>query len=206
MASMGWLKTCAMRKASGRLGSYFPRAKSETPWGGEKVPLDNSRYNEHIWGVAKGVQADIKQTKPFTSVEEEAFLAVQRTADLLSWRGADMLKQHGLSPAQYNTLRILRGAGPKGLACSEIGERMINRDPDITRMLDRLERRGLVQRSREQKDRRVITTRITTAGLALVNRLDQPMQEFHRRLLGGMGEKPLKSLVRLLEAVRGRLQ
>src|SRR5713226_6186305 len=118
--------------------------------------------------MARGIQAEIKQSKPFTSLEEEAFVALMRTADQLAWRGAEMLKQHGLSPTQYNALRILRGAGAKGLACSEIGERMINRDPDITRLVDRLERRGLVQRSRDKRDRRVITTRITGAGLELL--------------------------------------
>ncbi len=130
------------------------------------------------------------------------FVALARTADQLSWRGAEMLKQLGLSPTQYNALRILRGAGEKGLACSEIAERMINRDPDITRLIDRLERRGLVQRTREQKDRRVITTRITAAGLELLRRLDRPVEEFHRRLLGPLGERQLRSLIRLLELAR----
>jgi DNA-binding MarR family transcriptional regulator len=152
--------------------------------------------------MVRTLQAEIKQTKPFASLEEEAFLALQLTADRLSRRGAEFLKQHGLSPAQYNTLRILRGAGPSGLACSEIGERMINHDPDITRMLDRLERRGLVQRSREGNDRRVITTRITRTGLELLSTLDRPMEQLHRDLLGHLGENRLKSLLRLLEGIR----
>ena len=95
-------------------------------------------------------------------------VALQRTADRLHWRLSEMLKPHGLSPTQYNALRILRGAGDEGRSCSEIAERMINRDPDITRLVDRLERRGLVARSREGRDRRVITTRITPAGLELL--------------------------------------
>jgi len=152
--------------------------------------------------VTKSLQDEIKQTRPFSSLEEEACLALQLTADRLSRRGVEMLKQHGLSPAQYNTLRILRGAGAAGLACSEIGERMINRDPDITRMLDRLERRDLVQRSREQQDRRVITTRITPEALDLLKRLDRPMVDFNKELLGDLGESRLKSLIRLLDAVR----
>ena len=152
--------------------------------------------------MPRNLQAEIKQTKPFSSLEEEASLALQLTADRLSRRGAEFLKQRGLSPAQYNTLRILRGAGPTGLPCSEVGERMINRDPDITRMLDRLERRGLVQRRREGKDRRVITTRITPAGLQLVNRLDRPIQQLHRSLLGSLGESRLKSLLRVLDGIR----
>jgi MarR family transcriptional regulator, organic hydroperoxide resistance regulator len=156
--------------------------------------------------VDKGIQAEIKQTKPLNSLEEETSVALLRTADQLAWRGAEMFKQHGLSPTQYNALRILRGAGTKGLACSEIGERMINRDPDITRLIDRLERRGLVARSREQKDRRVITTRITDAGLDILKKLDRPVEEFHRQLLGPMGERRLRSLLRLLETVRRRAE
>jgi DNA-binding MarR family transcriptional regulator len=156
--------------------------------------------------VDKGIQAEIKQTKPLNSLEEETSVALLRTADQLAWRGAEMFKQHGLSPTQYNALRILRGAGTKGLACSEIGERMINRDPDITRLIDRLERRGLVARSREQKDRRVITTRITTEGLEILKKLDRPVEGFHRQLLGPLGERRLRSLLRLLEAVRRRTE
>jgi DNA-binding MarR family transcriptional regulator len=152
--------------------------------------------------VGKGIRAEIKQTKPFKTLEEEAFVALVRTADQLARRGAEMLKQHGLSPTQYNALRILRGAGEQGLACSEIGERMINHDPDITRLTDRLERRGLVLRSRERKDRRVITTRITSAGLELLRSLDRPVEEFNRQLLGPLGERQLRSLIRLLEAAR----
>ena len=97
--------------------------------------------------MGKGIQADIQQTRPFTSLEDEALVALQRTADRLQWRLSEMLKAHGLSPTQYNALRILRGAGEQGRACSEIAERMINRDPDITRLVDRLERRGLAVRA-----------------------------------------------------------
>jgi DNA-binding MarR family transcriptional regulator len=164
--------------------------------------LDNSRYNEYISSLGKGTKDAIKQAKPFGSLAEETFVVLLRTADQLAWRGAEVFKQHELSPTQYNALRILRGAGAKGLACSEIGERMINRDPDITRLIDRLERRGLVARSREQKDRRVITTRITTAGLEVLKKLDRPVEEFHRQLLGPLGQRRLRSLLRLLEAAR----
>jgi DNA-binding MarR family transcriptional regulator len=154
--------------------------------------------------VAKGIRAEIKQNKPFSSVEEEAYIALLRTADDLQWRVAEILKPHGLSPTQYNALRILRGAGEKGLPCSEIGERMINRDPDITRLVDRLERRGLVRRSREAKDRRVITTRITPEGLEVLQALDRPVEALHGRLLGHLDESRLQSLIRLLEDARGQ--
>jgi DNA-binding MarR family transcriptional regulator len=148
------------------------------------------------------MQAELKQSKPFSSLEEEAALALMRTADQVSGRGADMMKEFDVSPTQYNCLRILRGAGKLGLACSEIGERMINRDPDITRLIDRLEKRGLVERHRENRDRRVITTRITTAGLELLKKMDRPVDEFNRKLLGGLGEQQLRTLIRLLEEVR----
>lgn len=152
--------------------------------------------------VSKGIQAEIKQTRPFKTLEDEAVVALQRTADQLHGRFSDMLKPHGLSPTQYNALRILRGAGEGGRACREIAERMINRDPDITRLLDRLERRGFVVRSREGKDRRVIITHITTAGLKLLESLDRPIEEFNRSLLGHLTEPQLRSFIRLLGAAR----
>jgi len=152
----------------------------------------------------KGLQAEIRQTKPFDTLEDDAVVALQRTADQLGWEFSAMLKPHGLSPTQYNALRILRGAGSAGWACSEIAERMINRDPDVTRLLDRLERRGLVVRSREGKDRRVIIARITPAGATLLKSLDRPIEDFNRSLLGHLGEKGLRTLIKLLETARNR--
>jgi DNA-binding MarR family transcriptional regulator len=139
---------------------------------------------------------------PVRSLAEEAFVALLRTADQLQWRAAETFKRHGLSPTQYNALRILRGAGPEGLPCTEVGKRMINRDPDITRLLDRLERRGLIQRSRERKDRRVIKARITPAGLTLLKTMNREVEQFHRSLLGPLGEQRLQALIRLLEEAR----
>lgn len=152
--------------------------------------------------MAKGIQSELKQTKPFSSLAEEAFIALMRTADQLQWKGAELMKEFDVSPTQFNALRILRGAGRKGLACSEIGERMINRDSDITRLLDRLEKRGLAERCRETKDRRVIMARITSAGLDLLKKMDKPVEEFHRKLLGNLGEERLKWLLRLLLEAR----
>ncbi len=156
--------------------------------------------------MGKGIQADIQQTRPFTSLEDEALVALQRTADRLQWRLSEMLKAHGLSPTQYNALRILRGAGEQGRACSEIAERMINRDPDITRLVDRLERRGLAVRSREGHDRRVITTCITPAGLELLQTLDTPVEEFNRKMLSPLGEERLQTFIRLLEVIREQVE
>jgi DNA-binding MarR family transcriptional regulator len=152
--------------------------------------------------VAKSIQSEIQQSKPFNTLEEEALVSLQRTADQLHWSLSEMLKAHGLSPTQYNALRILRGAKDEGRACSEIAGRMINRDPDITRLIDRLERRGLVVRSREGRDRRVITTRITPAGLELLESLDGPIEDFNRKLMGPLGEQRLRTLIQLLDAAR----
>src|SRR3954467_12003071 len=116
-------------------------------------------------------------------LEEAAFLDLLRTTDILSRPLAQVLKAEELSANQYNVLRILRGS-PKGLTCNEIGNRMITRDPDITRLLDRLEKRNLVSRCRETKDRRVVLTRIAPEGIELLAALDEPVQNTHRELLG----------------------
>jgi DNA-binding MarR family transcriptional regulator len=166
--------------------------------------FDNYRYHDYLGEVAKSIQSEIQQTKPFNTLEEEALVSLQRTADRLHWRMSETLKAHELTPTQYNALRILRGARQEGRSCSEIAERMINRDPDITRLVDRLERRGLVARSREGRDRRVITTRITAAGLKLLGSLDRPVEDFNRQLLGPLGEQTLRTLIQLLDAVRAR--
>src|SRR6266566_7863061 len=130
--------------------------------------------------MPRGLQAELKQKIPFASREAEAYLSLLRTADALQTQVEARLKEFGLTGTQYNALRILRGAGPEGLACREIGERMITRDPDITRLLDRLEARGLLTRTRDQKDRRVITARITSEGRRLLEALDQPIAEIDR--------------------------
>ncbi len=124
-----------------------------------------------------------------------------RTADMLT-RGADwVLKDEDLSLTQYNVLRILRGA-PRGLPCGEIAGRMITRDPDVTRLLDRMEKRGLISRARESRDRRLVLARITPEGLKLVDRLDEPVQKIHRKQLGHMGKDRLRALAELLAAAR----
>ena len=150
------------------------------------------------------IRKEIRQKKPFRRVEDEAFVNLLRTVDALMQGVAATLKPSGLSPAQYNVLRILRGAGPDGLACREIGERMITKDPDITRLLDRLEERDLISRSRDRADRRVITTRITDKGLRILKELDKPIEELHVRQLGHLGEQRLRSLVTLLESARAK--
>jgi DNA-binding MarR family transcriptional regulator len=137
-------------------------------------------------------------------LEDRIFISLHKTADALGQEAEQLFKPHGLTGTQYNVLRILRGAEPDGLACSGIGERMISHDPDMTRLLDRMEKRGLIVRHRQTDDRRVIKTRITPAGLTLLKNLDQPVRELHRRQFGHLPAARLKTLAELLEEVRAR--
>ena len=148
------------------------------------------------------LQAEIQQTKPFAVIEEEATLNVVRTAEVLQRTVAEFLREFELSPVQYNVLRILRGAGVQGATCSQIGERLLTRDPDITRLLDRMEARSLIVRERSREDRRAIITRISEAGLALVNRIDQPLHAMNERKLGKFGRDALERLIAGLERMR----
>ena len=143
-------------------------------------------------------------TKPFASREEEVYLNIQHTAEALWWGVNETLKRADLTPTQYNVLRILRGAGEAGASCGEISERLVTKDSDITRLLDRLEARGLISRGREAKDRRRITARITEEGLRILAELDRPVAQCHRRQLSHLGEKRLAALSRLLDAARDR--
>jgi DNA-binding MarR family transcriptional regulator len=141
---------------------------------------------------------------PQAALEARVFVSLMRAADVLA-RGAEaLLKPYSISGTQYNLLRILRGAGEKGLACCEVGSRLISRDPDITRLLDRMEKRGLITRERQTEDRRVIMTRITQEGLACLKKLDNPISELHQRQLGHMKTARKKILAELLEEVNQR--
>jgi len=133
--------------------------------------------------------------------EEALFLDLLRTTDMLSRGLVRILKTEDLSATQYNVLRILRGTR-EGLPCGEIASRMITRDPDITRLLDRLERRELISRCRETRDRRMVMARITPEGLKLLGRLEEPVQEAHREQLGHLGRERLQALSELLYAAR----
>ena len=152
--------------------------------------------------MSGNLKREIQQEKPFVSLEEEAFLSLQRTASLLIQALGRELKGHDLTPSQYNTLRILRGAGLDALTCGEIGERLVSPGPDVTRLLDRLEQRGLVTRLRDAEDRRVVRARITPEGTALLAELDEPVDHTLRRLLGNLGPAKLRTLVELLEETR----
>jgi DNA-binding MarR family transcriptional regulator len=136
--------------------------------------------------------------------EEAVFLDLLRTTDMLARGLVTVLKSEDLSATQYNVLRILRGS-PDGLPCGEIAHRMITRDPDITRLLDRLEKRGLISRCRETKDRRMVMARITPDGLKVLGRLDEPVEEAHCTQLGHLGRERLRALTDLLHLSRSRL-
>lgn len=139
-------------------------------------------------------------------LEAEVYLTLQHVADLLLRPLEEMLKAAELSHTQYNVLRILRGAENNsesdGLPCGEIAARMITRDPDITRLLDRLETRGLVARSREKKDRRVVQARITPAGIQLLKKLDKPMDAMHRQQFAHLPAAHLRQLLGHLKEIR----
>src|SRR5713101_5636283 len=137
-------------------------------------------------------------------LEDRLFVALLKTADTLGQEAEQLLKAAGLTGAQYNVLRILRGAEPEGLACRGIGDRMISHDPDMTRLLDRMEKRGLITRERQIDDRRVVKTRITPQALSLLKTLDQPVHQLHKRQFRHMPAARLKILNRLLEEVRAR--
>lgn len=150
----------------------------------------------------KSLQAELKQTKPFKSPAEEALVSLQRTADRMLRKIAQFMKPWGISPTQYNVLRILRGAGPHGLCCGEISDRMITHDPDITRLLDRIEKLGWIERARSTRDRRVVQAKITKKGLELLKQMDKPIEEFTGETAAHMSEKNLRDLIQLLAELR----
>jgi DNA-binding MarR family transcriptional regulator len=168
----------------------------------QKKCLTDYPYKDYFILVMGKLRDEIKQTKPFGSLEDEAFLNVIRTAERFLWREAEFLKPYEITLSQYNVLRILRGAEPEGLICREISERMIARDPDVTKLLDRLEARGLVKRERQENDRRVIIVRVTPEGVKLVDEIDRPALKMTEELLGHLGERKLKTLIGLLEEAR----
>ena len=155
--------------------------------------------------MSPSLQAELRQGKPFASLEQEATLSIARTAALLDHAIAEGLKPHGLTPTQYNALRILRGSEPEGLCRNEVRDRLVARVPDATRLLERLEEMALVARAREGDDRRFVRARITGAGLDLLAGLDGEVEQLHRRHFGHLGARKLRALVDLLAETRERL-
>lgn len=154
--------------------------------------------------MASGLGAELKQTKPFESLEVEAALSIARTAAVFEHQAAQALKPYHLTLSQYNVLRILRGAGAEGLCRNEVGSRLVTQVPDVTRLLDRMEDTGLISRQRGSEDRRYVTTRITRKGLDLVGKLDQPINDLHQAQLGHVSKKTLRALVDALAEVRAK--
>lgn len=151
--------------------------------------------------MVKGLGAELKQKKPFALVEEEVHLSIVRTAAVLDHAFGQVLKPYGLTGTQYNVLRILRGS-PDGLCRNELGARLLRQVPDVTRLLDRLMDMGLIARERTDEDRRLVRTRITKDGLALLGRLDDVIRGEHRRRLAHIPQGKLRELAGLLEQVR----
>jgi DNA-binding MarR family transcriptional regulator len=149
------------------------------------------------------IRAEIKQRRPFASRAGEGVVTLLRTADHVRAALSAVVEPHGVTLQQYNVLRILRGSGREGLPTLEIGSRMIEASPGITRLLDRLEGKGLVSRLRCPKDRRQVLCHASASALALLSGLDEPMVEAAARVLGSLDDRRTSQLIRLLDAVRG---
>ncbi len=152
------------------------------------------------------MQREIKQTRPFAAPSQEATIALMRTADLVRRSIASVIEPYGITPQQYNVLRILRGAGADGLPTLEIAERMIEQTPGITRLIDRLEAKKLVRRVRCEKDRRQVFCHITDEGLSVLAELDRPIRDAEDASLTTLSERQLTQLLSLLERARNGLQ
>jgi DNA-binding MarR family transcriptional regulator len=150
------------------------------------------------------LQIELKQTKPFRSLEEEVILNLARTSEYVSNAMSGLIKASDLTPTQYNVLRILRGAGDDGLSCGEISERMVTKESDITRLLDRLENRNLITRERPANNRRIVIARIADEGLGILAELDQPLDEHVIGLIGHLGRENLETLNELLVEMRSK--
>jgi len=148
------------------------------------------------------LQHEVNKKRPFELAEQEAFLNLIRTAADLEGPLLGVLKPHGLTPSTYNVLRILRGSGKAGRHASDIGCDMVVRVPDVTRLVDRLEHRGLVERERSTSDRRVVIVRISKQGLGLLKKLDEPVMQVHREQLGHLSDDELRTLNGLLVKAR----
>lgn len=149
-----------------------------------------------------GLQAELRQTKSFASLHAEAFLNLVCTSAQMQHALHLQLKPYGITETQYNSLRILRGAGSSGLTCAEIADRLVSQDPDITRLVERLQRQGLVRRERGEKDRRVVLTKITAAGLDRLKEMDPVVERTVHGLLSHLSQSELKMMIDLSERAR----
>jgi DNA-binding MarR family transcriptional regulator len=152
--------------------------------------------------MATRLRDEIRQTKPFVSLHQEAYLNLARTAAVLSHSFNEAIKPYGITATQYNVLRILRGAGDAGLCRNDVRDRLVAQVPDVTRLLDRMEDAGLIERERETTDRRLVTTRITDEGLRVLDALDTRIVDVHRAQLGHLSKQQLTTLIELLSLAR----
>lgn len=152
--------------------------------------------------MASDLRSELRQKRPFATPEQEAYLSLGRTWAFLEHGFTEAFQAYGITPTQYNVLRILRGAGPEGRSRHEIRDRLVARVPDVTRLLDRLEKRGWVERRRDAHDRRLVSARITPSGLELLAELDEPVLDLHRAQFAGWEPAELRTLIRALARVR----
>src|SRR5690348_13451338 len=148
------------------------------------------------------LREELKQTKPFGSIEQEALLSIVRTSAQLMDRFELFLRPHGITSTQYNVLRILRGSEPEGLCRNELRDRMLTRMPDVTRLLDRMEEAGLVERTRDNEDRRMVTSRITQKAMQILADLDPIVAENEKHFFSGISQDQIHSLIEVLDVVR----
>jgi DNA-binding MarR family transcriptional regulator len=172
--------------------------------------VDNARYNDYLYNMVNGLPEAIyelmgadeaKRAESSKTPQLLAFDLLLRTAGELDQQLAQVLKPAGMTPAQFNVLRVLRNAGGAGLACGEVSERLVRHDPDVTRLLDRLEARGLVARSRDTTDRRVVIARITEEGLGILEALSASVTTLHERQFGPLSRAEFRTFVGLLEKI-----
>jgi DNA-binding MarR family transcriptional regulator len=164
--------------------------------------VDSCVITHEIPCMTSPLQKELRQKRPFSSHEEEALLSIMRTAAQFAHLTAESLKEFGITPTQYNVLRILRGARPDGLCRNEVRDRLVAEVPDVTRLLDRMEESGLIVRKRDSEDRRIVNTMITPAGLKLLAQMDAPVAAAHKELLGHLGRRKLMQLSALLAEAR----
>lgn len=150
----------------------------------------------------KSLQEEIQQTQPFDSKETEAFLNLIRTHETVTQPVNQFFREYGLTQTLYNVLRIIRGGGDPGVTCTQIGERIVTRVPDVTRLVDRLTKAKLVRRVRDKDDRRVVKLFLTAKGTALLSKMDEPLKSLQREKLSHMNERELSTLNRLLTKMR----
>jgi DNA-binding MarR family transcriptional regulator len=152
--------------------------------------------------MSDGLRAELKQTRPFPRRSAEALLSVVRTAAIIEHQIGEALKPYGITMTQYNVLRILRGAGDRGLCGREVGERMVSKVPDVSRLLDRLEETGLIRRERDESDRRHVSARITPKGLEMIARATPALEAVERARFGSLSSRSLDAVIDALEQVR----